>query len=174
MKNDGKLMHRPRLHFTKWVPFLLIMAVAATACGTSIAIDDDSLEITVPLSESAVNRLLRYSFVDQDDDNLLDDITSIDMQPGLIRMYGTYTNSDGSTVPGSADVTMSAKDGALDAEITAVDIAGLDIDHPRVTHINDVMAEAFAREASDSDDVEFVSVDITEDGMEITIRVPRQ
>jgi hypothetical protein len=173
MTGDRTFMQRLGLHFAKLVPFLLIAALA-TACGTSISIDDDSLEITVPLSESAVNRLLRYSFVDQDDDNLLDDITSIDMQPGLIRMYGTYTNSDGSTVPGSADVTMSAKDGALNAEITAVDIAGLDIDHPRVTHINDVLAEAFGDEASDNDDVEFVSVDITEDGMEITIRVPRQ
>ena len=68
MKNDGKLVHGQRLHLTKWVPFLLIVAVAATACGTSISIDDDSVEITVPLSESAVNRLLRFSFVEQDDD----------------------------------------------------------------------------------------------------------
>jgi hypothetical protein len=132
------------------------------------------VEITVPLSEDAINRLLRSSVVEQDEDNLLDDITSIDMQPGLIRMYGTYTNSDGSSVPGSADLTMSAKDGMLNAEITAVDIAGLDIDHPRVTHINEVMAKAFAEEASDNDDVEFVSVNITADSMEITIRVPRQ
>jgi hypothetical protein len=179
MNNDGKFMRRQGLNFAKLVPFLLIVALA-TACGTSISVDEDSVEVTVPLSESAVNRLLRYSFVDQDVDNLFDDITSIDMQPGLIRMFGTYTHSDGSTVPGSADLTMSAKDGALDAEITAVDIAGLDIDHPRVTHINDVMADAFAEEASDdvitigNDQAEFVSVEITEDGMEITIRVPRQ
>jgi hypothetical protein len=69
---------------------------------------------------------------------------------------------------------MSAKEGMLNAEITAVDIAGLDIDHPRVTHINDVMAKAFAEEASDNGEVEFVSVNITADGMEITIRVPLQ
>ncbi len=173
MKNEEKPMNTLWSPFITLALFLLIIAVAATACGTSISIDDDSVEITVPLSESAVNRLLRFSFVEQDDDNLLDDITSIDMQPGFIRMFGTYTNSDGSTVPGSVDLTMSAKDGALDAEITAVDIAGLDIDHPRVTHVNDVMAKAFAREASDNDDGEFVSVDITEDGMEVTIRVPR-
>ncbi len=172
MNIDRKLVRRQGLHFAMLVPFLLIMALV-TACGTSISVDEDSVEVTVPLSESAINRLLRFSFVEQDDDNLLDDITSIDMQPGLIRMYGTYTNSDGSTVPGSADLTMSAKEGALDAEITAVDIAGLDIDHPRVTHINDVMADAFAEEASDNDRAEFVSVEITEDGMEITIRVPR-
>jgi hypothetical protein len=174
MMNDGKPMHRQSLHFIKLVPFLLIIAMAATACGASITVDETSVELTVPLSEDAINRLLRSSVVEQDEDNLLDDITSIDMQPGLIRMYGTYTNSDGSSVPGSADLTMSAKDGMLNAEITAVDIAGLDIDHPRVTHINEVMAKAFAEEASDNDDVEFVSVNITADSMEITIRVPRQ
>jgi hypothetical protein len=154
--------------------FLLIMAMAATACGSSITVDDDSVEVTIALSENAVNRLLRYSVVEQNEDNLFDDITSIDMQPGLIRMYGTYTHSDGSTVPGSADLTMSAKDGMLNAEITAIDIAGLDIDHPRVTHINDVMAKAFAEEASDNDKVEFVSANITADGIEIAIRVPLQ
>ena len=174
MKNDEKHMRTRGIHFTMLAVFLLIMAVAATACGTSITVDDDSVEVTVALSENAVNGLLRYSFVEQDDDNLFDDITSIDMQPGLIRMYGTYTHSDGSTVPGSADLTMSAKDGMLNAEITAIDIAGLDIDHPRVTHINDVMAKAFAEEASDNDKVEFVSANITADGIEIAIRVPLQ
>jgi len=174
MRNNENFLHRQMLHVTKLVLLVLMMAMLATACGTSITFDDDSVEITVPLSESAVNRLLRHSVVEQDDDSLLDDITSIDMQSGLIRMFGTYTHSDGSTVPGSVDLTMSAKDGKLNAEITAVDIAGLDIDHPRVTHINDVMAKAFAEEASDEDGVEFVSVIITADGMEITIRVPRQ
>ena len=171
--NSEPNMQREGLHLAKLVPFLMIVALAMTACGTSISVDEDSVEITVPLSESAINRLLRLSFVDQADDRLFDDITSIDMQPGLIRLFGTYTHSDGSTVPGSADLTMSAKDGTLDAEITAVDIAGLDIDHPRVTHINDVMADAFAEEASDNDQAQFVSVDIAEDGVEITIRVPR-
>ena len=171
MTNNEKFMHRPGLHFTKLVLLLLMMAMPAMACLSSITGDDTNLEVTVALSEDAVNRLLRYSFVEQDEDNLFDDITSIDMQPGLIRMFGTYTHSDGSTVPGSADLTISAKDGVLNAEITAVDIAGLDIDHPRVTHINDVLAKEFTEEASENDKVEFVSVNITADVMEITVRV---
>ncbi len=171
MTNNEKLLHRPGLHFTKLVLFLLMMAMPAMACLSSITGDDTNLEVTVALSEDAVNRLLRHSFVEQDEDNLFDDITSIDMQPGLIRMFGTYTQIDGSSVPGSADLTISAKDGVLNAEITAVDIAGLDIDHPRVTHINDVLAKAFAEEASENDKVEFVSVNITADVMEITVRV---
>jgi len=176
MTNNEKYFHRQGLHFTKLVLFLLMIAMSATACLSGISVDDTHVEVTVALSEDAVNRLLRHSVVeqDEDEDNLFDDITSIDMQPGLIRMYGTYTHSDGSTVPGSADLTMYAKDGMLNAEITAVDIAGINIDHPRVTHINDVLAKAFTEEASDNDEVEFVSVNITADGMEITIRVPLQ
>ncbi len=171
MTNNQKFMHKQGLHFTKLVLFLLMMAMLAMSCISGIAVDDTNMEVTVTLAEDAVNRLLRHSFVEQDEDNLFDDITSIDMQPGLIRMYGTYTQSDGSTVPGSADLTMSAKDGVLNAEITAVDIAGLDIDHPRVTHINDVLTKGFAEEASENDKVEFVSVNITADVIEITVRV---
>lgn len=173
MNYDRKFKQMQNFLVAKLGAVLLIL-VLATACGTSITVDETSVEITVPLSESAINRLLRLSFVDQDDDRLFDDITSIDMQPGLIRVFGTYEHSDGSTVPGSVDLTMSAKDGALAAEITAVDIAGLDVDHPRVTRINDVMAKVFSEEASDNDQAEIVSVDITEDGMEITVRMPRQ
>ena len=172
MTNNQKFIHRQGLKFTKLVLFLLMMAMLAMSCISGIAVDDTNMEVTVTLSEDAVNRLLRHSFVEQDEDNLFDDITSIDMQPGLIRMYGTYTHSDGSTVPGSADLTMNAKDGMLNAEITAVDIAGLNINHPRVTHINDVLAKEFSEEASENDQVEFVSVNITADAIEITISVP--
>ena len=175
MKNIVNYMHRQGHAFTKLVLFMLMMAMTSMACLFSgISVDDTDLDVTVTLSESTVNRLLRNSVLEQDEDNLFVDITSIDMRPGLIRVFGTYTTSDGSTVPGSADVSFSAKDGLLHAEITAVDIAGLDVSHPRVTHINDVMARAFAEEASDTDEVEFISVNITDDTMEITVRVSLQ
>jgi len=172
MTNKENLLHRQGLHFTKLVLILLMMAMPAMACLSGISgVDPTNMEVNVALSEDTVNRLLRHSLVEQDEDNLFDDITSIDMQPDLIRMYGAYKHSDGSTVPGSADLAFSAKDGMLNAEIIAIDIAGLDIDHPRVTHINDVLAKVFAEEASESDQVEFVSVNITADAMEITVKV---
>ncbi|GAG47855.1 unnamed protein product, partial [marine sediment metagenome] len=39
-------------------------------------------------------------------------------------------------------------------------------------HINDVLAKEFSEEASENDQVEFVSVNITADAIEITISVP--
>jgi len=174
MTNKEKFMQRQGVDFTKLVLFLMMMAMPVMACLSSSPVGDPTnMEVTVSLSEDTVNRLIRHSVVEQDEDNLFDEITSIDMQPGLIRIYGTYKHSDGATMQGNADLTFSAKDGMLIAEITAVDIAGLDIDHPRVTHINDVMAKAFAENASENDQVEFVSVDITKEAMEITVRVTK-
>ncbi len=153
----------------------LIMAALSMACifsGINIG-GTNSLEVTVGMKENTINRLLRHSFTGQvdDEDNLLGDITSVDLQPGLIRVFGTYTRSDGSEVPGSADLTFSVKDGMLAAEIIAVDIAGLDVNHPRITRINDLLAREFAESASDRDQVEFISVTITEDEVEFVIEV---
>jgi hypothetical protein len=174
MTISKKLMTGQTSHFTKLVLFVvpLLLAMLSLACGAgSIIGDTTSLEVTASLSENDVNRLLRHSFIDQDEDNLLEDITGVDMQPGVIRIHGTYTNSDGATVPGSADITFSVQDGMLNGKITAVDIAGLDVNHPRVTRINDSMTREFAKAASESDKVEFTSVEITEDSLEFVIKV---
>ncbi len=47
MKNNEKFMHRQMLQVIKLVLFLLVMAMSATACGSSISVDDTSVEITV-------------------------------------------------------------------------------------------------------------------------------
>ncbi len=174
MTISKKSMNSQTSYVTKLVLFAipLLLAVLSLACsGSSITGGTSGLEITINLSENDVNRLLRHSFIEQDEDNLLEDITSIDMQPDVIRIYGTYTNADGATVPGSIDVTFSAQDGMLQAEIVAVDIAGLDVNHPRIARINKLMTKEFARAASESDEVEFVSVEITKDSLEFVIKV---
>jgi len=168
-------MIKHTFRFTKLLLFAISMMMASIsmACvfsGLTVG-DTTNLELTVALKEDTINRLLRHSFTELDEDNLLEDITSVDMQADLIRIYGTYTNSDGSEVPGSADLTFSVGDGKLNAEIVAVDIAGLDVNHPRVTRINDVLEREVGEAASDNDKVEFVSVEITEDSLEFIIKV---
>jgi hypothetical protein len=151
----------------------LMTAMISIACifsGLTVG-GKKNLELTVTLREDIINRLLRHSFTEQDEDNLLKNITSVDMQADLIRIFGTYTHAEGSEVPGSADLTFSAKDGKLHAEIIAVDINGLDVNHPRVSRINDVLEREIGEAASDSDEVEFVSIEITEDSLELIIKV---
>ncbi len=170
MTKNERFLHMQGSYISRLVLFLMIMAMTMIACDLSVD-DLSDMNVTVTLSEDTVNQLLQHSFVEQDEDNLFDSISSIDMQPGLIRIFGTYTPTDSASVSGSVDISFSVEDGMLNAEITAVDIAGLDIDSSRVTLINEVMAEAFSAEASGNDNVEFVSVNITEDAFEITIRV---
>lgn len=171
-KNNQKIMQKHGTHYIKLGLMLLVMVFTSLACISGINLGDQpTIEVKVSVSENAINRRIRHSFLDNGDDDLFDEITSIDFQSNLIRVFGLYRNSEGSEVAGSADVSFYAEDGKLNAEIIAVDVIGLDINHSRVTHINNVLAQVFSEEVSENDDVEFLNVIITEDAMEITIRV---
>ena len=147
--------------------FLLVpltLALLALACGGSAT-------IPITLSESDVNTLIQNSVATSGPDELLVNISGVDMQDGFIRINGDYEREDGTTVSGSCDLSMGVQNGMLEAEIIAVDIAGVDLNDARVTRINDEMTRAFAQAASDTDEVEFTSVTITEDTLTFVIKV---
>ncbi len=147
--------------------FLLVpltLAVLALACGGSAT-------FPITLSESDVNNLIQNSTATSGPDELLVNINSVDMQDGFIRINGDYEPEDGTTISGSCDLSMGVQNGMLEAEIIAVDIAGVDLDDARITRINDEMTEAFSQAASDTDEVEFTSVTITEDTLKFVIKV---
>ena len=147
--------------------FLLVpltLAVLTLACGGSAT-------IPITLTESDVNTLIQNSTVTSGPDELLVNVSSVDMQDGFIRINGDYEREDGTTVSGSCDLSMEVQNGMLKAEIIAVDIAGVDLDDARITRINEEMTEAFSQAASDTDKVEFTSVTITEDKLTFAIKV---
>ena len=147
--------------------FLLVpltLALLALACGGSAT-------IPITLTESDVNTLIQNSTATSGPDELLVNISSVDMQDGFIRINGDYEREDGTTVSGSCDLGMGVQNGMLEAEIIAVDIAGVDLDDARITRINEEMTEAFSQAASDTDKVEFTSVTITEDKLTFAIKV---
>ena len=159
-------MNKQKPPRTKLV-FLLVpltLAVLTLACGGSAT-------IPITLTESDVNTLLQNSTATSGPDELLVNINSVDLQDGLIRIHGDYEREDGTTIPGSCDLSMEVQDGKLEAEITAVDIAGIDLDDERITRINDEMTKAFSQAASDTDQVEFTSVTITQDTLTFVIKV---
>ena len=142
----------------------LTLAVLALACGGSAT-------IPITLSEADVNRIIQNSTVTSGPDELLVEVSSVDMQDGFIRINGTHEREDGTTVPGSCDLTFTVQDGTLMAEITAVNIAGVDLSDERITRINDELAREFTGAASDTDEVEFTSVTITEDALKFVIKI---
>ncbi len=161
-------MNKQILTRTKLV-FLLVplsLIVLTLACGGSAT-------IVVPLTESDVNQIIQNTTITSGPDDLLVEVSSVDMQEGFIRIHGTYEREDGTSVPGSCDLSLTTQDGALKAEIVAVSIAGIDLQDERITRINDELTKAFAAaaSASDSGEVEFTSVTITEDKLTLAIKV---
>ncbi|MCJ7717523.1 MAG: hypothetical protein MUO54_13520 [Anaerolineales bacterium] len=128
-----------------------------------VEVDQTSYEVSVILA-------LRLGLVDREGDTLLGIMTSVEMQPEVIHMWGTYTNSAGNVVPGTADVVFSVENGKLIAKITAVDVEGLDVDHPRVLKFNQVLVESFTQKISDNEIVEFSKVEIVGSNMEVTYK----
>jgi hypothetical protein len=152
--------------------FILLTASACTFTGVPVP-HGNSMDIQATLNESDVNTLLSdsHNHVQDKSHDLLDQITSVDMQDGLIRVYGTRTNR-GETVSGSYDVTLKAEDGALKAQIVAVNIPGMSLDDPRVQNANQEIARSLSRSAAENrDNVTFTSVKITDSAMQVNLSV---
>jgi hypothetical protein len=147
--------------------FLLVpltLVVLTLACGGSAT-------LVIPLTESDVNQIIQNTTITSGPDDLLVEVSSVDMQDGFIRINGTYEREDGTTIPGSCDLGLTVQDGMLEAEIIAVSIAGVDLDDERIVRINEELTRAFAEAASETDEVEFTSVTITEDKLTLVVKV---
>jgi hypothetical protein len=157
-----------------------IILVAITVILTSLAcsiggitLGKDSARITVSLREEQINRILESSTNNIDtDDVLLDEITEVDMQDGILRVYGTYEKPDGSTGEGSYDVEVSAENGALNVEIVGVDVEGVELGDRRITRTNEEIAEGLEDSYDRTQgEVEYESVEIDNDSMTIVVNV---
>jgi len=153
------------------IPVFLVMLIL-TACGVNFSVDSDSVSITINLSEPDFGLPFQNASL-TGDDGLLIDISDVDFQEDLIRISGTYENQDGNPVEGSLDLVFGAENGTLNAEIVAVVFEGLDLDDERIVRVNEKLSRAFAQAASEHENVEFTSVTITDDALQMVIRVDR-
>lgn len=156
---------------------LTILAVLLLAgCGANVNINfnaDGGASITVALDEARINELLRESPATSDRDGLLTEVTGIDLHDGLITVSGVHVREDGTRLNGSYDFNLSASDGRLTARVVAVHIEGFSMDDARIAQINEQIAEAFGRAASESPNVHFDSVLITNSELKISLTVSR-
>jgi hypothetical protein len=159
--------------------FVLVTALAVlflAGCGANVNVNfnaDGGTTITVSLNEARINDLIRESPAATDRDGLLTEITSIDMQDGQITVTGVHVRADGTRLDGSYDFSLSASDGRLAAQVVAVRIEGFSMDDARIARINQQLAEAFGRAASDSPNVHFDSVLVTNSELKISLTVSR-
>ena len=154
-----------------------MLAMGSLACSFStfdFRSGDANIDLT--LQEVEINTLLSESenHVDESD-ILLKQVTSVDLQDGFVRVFGTYDQSNGKEATGSYDVDLRAVNGELKAEIIGVDVEGANLDDPRIQHVNDELAESLARTARESNgEVEFQSVVITDDALNMQVTVKWQ
>jgi hypothetical protein len=163
---------------SKSVSLLLIVlaALLLAGCGANVNVNfnaEGGATITVSLDQARIDELIRESPTATDRDGLLTEITSVDLMDGLVRVTGVHVREDGTRLNGSYDFTMSANDGRLSAQVVAVNIEGFNMDDARIARINQELADAFSRAASDSPNVHFDSVVISIREFKISLTVTR-
>jgi len=137
----------------------------------NVGLSGEGTTITVELKEDDINRILQEGNAHADD-ALFSEITSVDIQDGFMRIFGNAKKSDGSAVSGSYDAVMKAENGALKAEITAVNVEGVSMDDPKVLRANQEIADGLGKAAAESQGVyEFETVSLGNDVMKLVIKI---
>lgn len=163
-----------RSFFTQLTLALMLLVLAG--CGPlNFGLNSRALTITVNLDETMLNRILTQaqdSIVAVNGDVLFGEITNIDFQaPDTIRVFGTR-NQGGSTIEGSFDVQTAVEQGALRANVSAVNIPGVSLDSPIIQQINNELSRAFTEQISQQQEGAISSVQVTEDALSLVIEVP--
>ncbi|MEZ4735526.1 MAG: hypothetical protein R3E79_51195 [Caldilineaceae bacterium] len=92
-------------------------------------------------------------------------------RPTLSALFGTR-NQGGSTIEGSFDVQTAVEQGALRANVSAVNIPGVSLDSPIIQQINNELSRAFTEQISQQQEGAISSVQVTEDALSLVIEVP--
>jgi hypothetical protein len=73
----------------------------------------------------------------------------VDLQPGQIVVTGSHEQRDGTgSVSGSLTITLSVQNGAILAQVTQVNIDGVDASDARIAAINQRIADRVTRRAN--------------------------
>jgi hypothetical protein len=150
---------------------VLMVSLACSIGGLTINRDSATLDVT--LSEDQLDTLIdRASDVNAGGaDEILEHIDDIELHDGYMRLIGS-TMVNGNTANGSVDVSLNANEGALEAEIIAVDIPGVDMNDARIQEANQTIARELTEMVNETNgDVVFQRVEVHEDELVLTVQV---
>jgi len=155
--------------------FIAALALTSLACSSNpvrispIHISPISPTIDITLPQSLFDRASQKTdfHVGGTFEDLLDRITSVELHDGYIRFIGENDSAEG-----SFDLSLTAEDGMLKAEVIAVDIPGFELGDEVVTEVNQELEEAFTSMVADSHgEVVFKEVTVVEGGLRLKIQV---
>ena len=159
---------------------LLAVLLLVAACGVGLSVNTDAQGNTildVSLPETVVNEIIKgavTSDVGGDANAILNQIDSLDMKPGLISVAGKKTLADGTQVNGTFDVSLTAENGQLKASVSNVQVAGEPVSQETINQINERIASDLAKSASDNDQSEITSVNITDTALQLVVTIKKQ
>ena len=155
---------------TKRIVLFTLVILALAACNRGkIEVERKAgggATVTVTVSESEINDVITEALAVENP--LLRD-PHVDLQAGKIVVTGEHDQRDGSgRVSGNFTMTLSVQDGALLAQITDVQIQGIDLSDERIANINARMAQRLTERAGRENRIITVtSVTITDNDVEI-------
>jgi hypothetical protein len=154
---------------------LAVLVLTSLACSIgSLTIGKDSATIEVTLNQDQINKLLSNATVENhaSEDELLDNITKVEMHDSYIRIFGTGTNLDGAQVSGSYDISFSAENDILKVKIIGVDIPGVTLSDPRIVRANQKIADELTKSVTESNgEVLFKEAVVKEGALKMKVQV---
>lgn len=157
--------------------FILLVLFSLAACNRdNVTVRPDgngTAIVTISLTESEFSTMISTALASSANPLLRN--PSVDFQNGQVVISGEHDKRDGSgRVSGTATLTVQVTNGAIDAQITAVNIEGLDLSDERVADFNQRLAQALAgRAIRDNPRATLSSISITNDAMQLNITVTR-
>jgi hypothetical protein len=162
---------------------LALMALTTLACSFSgagvselspvvdITLTEDMLDWATGMADFQYDGPFGGWYVPYHNDGpcegLLEEVTRIEMHDGYMRFIG---RKDGAA--GSFDLSLGAENGALKAQIVAVDIPGIELGDEVVAEINRELEEELTEVVRDTQgDVQFEKVEVTENGLRMKVKV---
>lgn len=152
---------------------VIIMTTMACNMG-GINIYKNKAVIDVTVTQDQVNTLLQHveGDVTVSNERLMEKVTSVEMHDGFIRIFGEDLKTDGTSVPGSFDVSVGAADDELKVQIIAVDIQGVSLDDPRIVDANAELARELSQSVREANgDVLYKEASVSEAGLKLKMEV---
>ncbi len=154
---------------------LLAAALAASGCSAVIVPSGPItrvVDVTIEQSQFDLGGWHTTAGLRGPYDRLLDVVTRVEIHDGFLRYIGFRMQPDGSKAPGAFDLSVGAENGALKAQITAVNIPGVTLSDPAIVQANrELAAELGAMAMETPAEVRFLEVTAREGVLYLKVAV---
>ncbi len=162
-----------KTRFVLIAALLLTAALAASGCSAGnvrLGTISRVVDITIDQAQFDQGRPQFTVGLNGPYDRLLDQVTRVEIHDGFLRYTGFKMQPDGSEVPGSFDLSLGAENGALKAQIVAVNIPGVTLAAPVIVEANRELAVELSQMVTgEQAEVQFLEVTAREGALHLRI-----